>query len=113
MINFEIKNLNSVLKSLQKISITVQNEFRNKEYITTKKIFDDSQKLVPVDTGKLKKSGKVSYNKNGASTVEYKNDYAVFVHEDLNANHKKGTQAKFLEIPFIKHTKKLKKDLGI
>ena len=31
--------------------------------------------------------------------VVYDTDYAIYVHEDLNARHKKGKNAKFLERP--------------
>ena len=31
--------------------------------------------------------------------VSYATDYAVYVHEDLNANHPNGGQAKYLEQP--------------
>ncbi len=69
-------------------------------------IFDRSQELVPVDTGKLKRSGfietqteyrsgrvraAIGYGKHGSP------HYAAFVHEMVNIPHAKGTQAKFLE----------------
>lgn len=63
-----------------------------------------SQPFVPVDTGELKESGKVTADATGA-IVSYERtspegfDVATHVHEDLTANHPGGGQAKFLESP--------------
>jgi hypothetical protein len=68
--------------------------------------FAASQREVPVDTGILKNSGilsrpfldgtdlvvEISYG--GAAA-----DYALTVHEDLNARHNEGQKAKYLEDP--------------
>lgn len=57
---------------------------------------------VPVDTGALRSSGRVTNTgSNGAvpvANVEYSTDYAVYQHEALDWNHDEG-QAKFLEEP--------------
>jgi hypothetical protein len=70
-------------------------------------IFATSQYYVPVDTGKLKKSGFkevgtfrgrprgiVGYAKGGDP------HYATIVHEDMEMSHKPPTSAKFLERAF-------------
>ena len=60
----------------------------------------ESQKIVPVDTGNLKNGARTRAEGRGFDTkvtVSYQAAYAVFVHEDLNATHKKGKTAKFLE----------------
>ncbi len=62
-----------------------------------------SQLVVPVDTGNLK-GGAFTRNVGGKGfkadiVVGYVADYAVTVHEDLQAKHKKGKQAKYLEEP--------------
>lgn len=69
-------------------------------------IFEDSQMIVPVDTGALRASGQVRPPKVEGTTVEVvigyggpAVDYAIYVHEDLEANHAPGTTAKYLEIP--------------
>lgn len=61
-----------------------------------------SQRIVPVDTTNLKGSARTDSTGKGWDTkvvVHYGAgaDYAVYVHEDLNARHKKGKRAKFLE----------------
>lgn len=64
-------------------------------------ILDESQKLVPVDTGVLKDSGTVQSNKREQSvTISYNTPYARKQHEDNTLNHPKGGQAKYLERPF-------------
>ena len=60
-------------------------------------IFEVSQRLVPVDTGYLKSSGKVVKNSIGTYSVIYTAPYAVYVHEIIDNQHKFPTQAKFLE----------------
>jgi len=62
-----------------------------------------SQEIVPVLTGNLKNSA-FTRNVGGKGSdadiaVGYTANYAVFVHEDLNARHKPGKMAKYLEKP--------------
>jgi len=66
-----------------------------------------TQELVPVDTGALKKSGKLLVNEKHvgenvpAIVVTYGNDkvdYAIYQHENLDYFHNIG-QAKFIEQP--------------
>jgi len=75
-----------------------------------KPIFDESQRLVPVDKGTLKASGFVEVRKTatGASAaIGYarhgKPNYAGFVHERLDLRHAAPTQAKFLETAVNTH----------
>lgn len=60
-------------------------------------IFDISQELVPVESGRLKASGSVQEIDNGEYAIYYTVPYAVFVHEVLYNSHALPTQAKFLE----------------
>jgi hypothetical protein len=64
----------------------------------------ESMKVVPVDTSALKNSAPNVTRKEGSGfntvfIVGYGMDYAVYVHENINARHKPGKMAKFLEIP--------------
>lgn len=67
--------------------------------------FDPSQALVPVDTGKLKASGKIKLvgraADNLAVVISYDTPYAVYVHEipPSLAYHEPPTQWKFLSTP--------------
>ena len=69
-------------------------------------IFEESQELVPVKTGELKESGYLELRElSSGPVVEIgyaeggKPEYAVFVHEMVQLNHKSPTQAKFLQVP--------------
>lgn len=64
----------------------------------------ESMKIVPVDTSALKNSAPNVTRADGMGwdtvmTVGYGQEYAIYVHEDLNARHKPGKVAKFLETP--------------
>lgn len=70
----------------------------------------ESQKLVPVDTAVLKNTATTRAEGKGLKTqviVGYGTNYAIYVHEDLEARHKPGKQAKFLEEPLRKHRQRL------
>ena len=63
----------------------------------------ESQKIVPVDTTNLK-GGAFTRNIGGNGfdanvIIGYVADYAVYVHENLQARHQPGKQAKYLEQP--------------
>ena len=64
-------------------------------------ILELSQPLVPVDTGALKRSGRVEPAKNGASVLVYGGgpiNYAGYVHYILTNKHKVG-QAQYVGQP--------------
>lgn len=71
-----------------------------------------SQKLVPVDTEALKKSGRVEVKGvglNATATVEYGGSdapYAYIVHERLDIPHEPPTQARYLAdaVPKVRGT---------
>jgi len=68
-------------------------------------ILERSQELVPVDTGKLKRSAFITVTQSVSGPVAVigyarygQPHYAAFVHEMLHIPHQKGKSAKFLEI---------------
>lgn len=92
------------------------NDIPNKTMKGIKKSMDlvyiKSQPLVPVDTGKLKKSGKVVRLKNGYE-LKYQSfnkdyDYAPIQHENKHFRHRVG-QAKYLEEPVELSMEEIKK----
>jgi len=114
MIDIKIKNLNEILANITRVSVKVKNHYSELEEEIVNDIYDDSQKLVPVATGRLKDSAIVEINKNEeTSTISYNTKYAIYVHEDLNKTHLNGTTAKFLEIPFNIHTSNMKNKMEI
>lgn len=69
-------------------------------------IFEESQDEVPVDTTLLKTSGRLEFPQIEGSSVVVEisyggaaGEYALDVHEDLEARHKPGKKAKYLEDP--------------
>lgn len=70
----------------------------------------ESQKIVPVEFGVLKASANTRLEGDGLSSeaiVSYGAEYAIYVHENLEARHKPGKQAKFLETPLREKQKEL------
>jgi hypothetical protein len=67
-------------------------------------IMNASKPLVPVDTGFLVQSGHVQIPQVQGNrvtvTLGYAAEYAIYVHENLNARHTTGS-AKYLEIPYL------------
>ena len=62
----------------------------------------EAQKVVPIDTTTLKNSANTRPEGKGFDTavvVSFSTDYAVYVHENLEAKHKPGKSAKYLERP--------------
>lgn len=76
-------------------------------------VLNESKKIVPVDTGALKNSGRVELPKIGIGSIDVEityggtaAKYAWYVHEDPEATHAPGKTFKYLEIPFIAHADK-------
>lgn len=87
------------------------------------KVKKEADRLTPVETGALKASGmrwpavkgrhgasvKITYG--GPSAPRYVN-YAIYVHEILEARHAPPTQAKFLEQPMRAKVPEFRKDIS-
>lgn len=76
-------------------------------------VLNESKKIVPVDTGTLKNSGRVERpkvsQKETSIEITYGGaaaGYALFVHENPTARHAPGKTYKFLEIPAMAHADK-------
>jgi hypothetical protein len=72
----------------------------------------ESKKVVPVDTGNLRGSGDWRVEDAGweyKGRVFYTANYAIFVHENLDARHRPGKIAKYLEEPARLHQATLKR----
>jgi hypothetical protein len=73
-------------------------------------VLNESKRIVPVDLGTLKNSGKVKRPKVTKKSVEVDityggaaAPYALYVHEDPDARHADGKTFKYLERPFLAH----------
>ena len=78
------------------------------------KILEESNSKVPIDTGKLKESGYVKMNRNSNdinAEIGYTAEYALFVHENLNARHFNGS-ALFLMAAYRINESKIIQDVS-
>lgn len=61
-------------------------------------VLQESDERVPLETGALRSSGKVSVDRAGLkAAISYDTPYAVLVHEVMDNAHDAGRSAKFLE----------------
>ena len=67
-------------------------------------VLEEAKSRVPVDTGALRDSGRVEIEDNGSGPIRaritFGNEtvhYAVEVHENIQAHHPRGGEAKYLE----------------
>lgn len=99
-VNMVIAKMEKTIKAAQQGSDTAVTNL-------AQLVFARSQFYVPKDTTMLTKSGKVtvfSAGNKAVATITYGGgivDYAVYVHEDLEAKHQSPTSAKFLERALI------------
>ena len=103
--NFDPKKLGEIAKRLEQLKNddALLKSAGNVLFREATKIMNASKPLVPVDTGFLRQSGHVQppqiVGNRVTVTLGYAAEYAIYVHENLNARHKVGI-AKFLEVPF-------------
>lgn len=121
---YYIPHIKSQMNSIIKNLTTVINHI---EGVTPKAIvyglepaFKESQRLVPVDTGKLKRSGFIETKRTANGTVAAmgygrygRPTYAGFVHERLDVRHAPPTQAKFLEVAVMQHVDTFRRRVGL
>lgn len=92
------------LAELEKKIAQIPHKTMNGVKMAVEYIYDKSQPLVPVDTGRLKESGKITRLSDGYSVSyralnpENQYNYAPIQHEHLGFRHTVG-QAKYLEHP--------------
>lgn len=96
---FKIDGLREVYKDLQLTEEEIIKAALKGQKILAQNILGESQKLVPVDTGTLKRSGNIQTEDN-ITTISYNTPYALKQHEDATLNHPNGGEAKYLERPF-------------
>jgi hypothetical protein len=64
-------------------------------------LLEEANKTIPIDTGTLQRSGKVTYDKASRTVViSYDTPYAARQHEDTRLRHANGRRAKWLERTF-------------
>ena len=96
--------LNNKLKNISEVSNVVQNALLD----CGNDLQQKAQDLTPVRTGALRASAFTEADRQGRKpsiTVGFEEEYALFVHENLEAHHNNG-QAKFLEQPLKENADK-------
>jgi len=111
----EIKGLNRLIRKMDALGGNVNREIAPALFQEAEEIMGRSKELVPVDTGVLRSSGHVQRPKTDRNGVQVTlgyggpaEAYALAVHENLQASHKKGQQAKYLEQPFLEAAPRIK-----
>ena len=105
----EVKGVEAVLQAFGKARKETGKRIEDSLRQCGEILLTASLPLVPVQTGKLKGSGRVEVRGRGlaaTASVIYEAPYAIFVHENLEARHAPPTQARFLAdaIPKVRGT---------
>lgn len=112
--SFELEGADSLARLFTKVSEVGQtNALKEAMYAEAATVLEESKRIVPVDLGDLKRSGTVEAPTVSGDQIEVAityggeaSEYALIVHEDMNARHKDGQSAKYLEKPFMAHQDK-------
>lgn len=101
-----------MIKGLEEIEKNIAEQLERIEGLSVKgvrkaagEIVNRSKELTPVDTGDLKNEQFV-VNVKGGARIDVRKNYALYVHEDLEAHHEVG-QAKFLETAIVEKTDRI------
>lgn len=101
------------LKELEKKFSNIPNKTKQGTRKAIEFIYNKSQPMVPVDTGRLKASGKIIEEGNNISIIYHaenpnsKYNYAPIQHEHMRFKHRVGS-AKYLEKPIRENYDHLK-----
>lgn len=95
-----VKGVSELKKTFDKESKYLGKKFEEGLVLFGLIVQAESMRHCPVDTGALRNSHRTDKSGSGYRTVvkvSCQTAYAIFVHENLEAFHKPGTWAKFLE----------------
>lgn len=109
-LDVRVKGLGKVLRNLDSARKRVEKGVELGLKAAGEVLEEESQRLVPVETGELRDSSYTRSTGRGLDTrvyVGYSAGHAVSVHEDLGAEHDPGKSAKFLETPAREQRAKL------
>jgi hypothetical protein len=122
--SIEITGLSKILRITDKGAEVAKQAIAQGLYLEAQMAFNESQTLVPIDTGILRTSGHITSPKVTPESVEITiayggpaTDYAYIVHERIYAPsgkkvyHKPPTRAKYLETPVKRRSKGMGKRL--
>lgn len=99
----KIKGMQKVIANLKRHGIKLGRKFEAGLKSGGLLLQREAQKITPVDKNNLRPGARTRKLSGSGFTadivVEYLAEYAVYVHEDLEARHAAGTSAKYLEKP--------------
>lgn len=104
----EVVNLDKVLSAFGSLAEQLIDTAEEAAMAEAKIEFAMTQRIVPIDTTQLQKSGRIEKSEDAVVGIAYGGpagsgnntedvDYALSVHEDLEMNHAKGRSAKYVE----------------
>jgi len=96
MFSIKIKNLEGLVRGLERFPINLKREFGRAMRKSMAVLERKTKPLIPVDTGHLRKTTVPDYIRPFKSVFSTHTDYAIYVHENLQAYHRVG-EAKFME----------------
>ena len=91
-------------KGLGKLRAAIRSNISNFSEAMAEGVYRESQTEVPVDTGRLKRSGKVIRNNDKTASITYGGRdaiYAPIIHEDRSLNLRNG-KAGYLRDPLLR-----------
>jgi hypothetical protein len=107
--NRPVEGVEQVNKRILNLIRALPDEIDRATMVEVSDILTEAKRQTPVEFGNLKDSGVITeLSTRGSHEMEYQISfggtepsiqYAVFVHEDLEAKHPRGGNAKFLENP--------------
>lgn len=108
-VGFDLRGVARATRRLTAMQGAVRRAAQHALVIEAETIMAEAKRETPVDTGTLRASGRVSPPSMSLGNVSIDltfggpaREYAIYVHEDLNATHVNGN-AKFLEGPVKRH----------
>ena len=99
MANFQLVGVAKVTAAISRLAQTMPVAAAQALNEVAELTMTSSKEQTPVEFGVLKASGKVDRATAAdlKATLSYGTEYALIVHENLNARHAPGTNAKYLE----------------
>ena len=107
----ELQGIDKVLRNLEKINRKVEANLSESLKKGGDMVLDGSRKITPIDTGRMIQESDVKKITDFYYQVRYNEDYALYVHEDLEASHPSG-QAKFLQTATNDKGREVIKNIG-
>lgn len=89
------------VKTNKNLAPTIRKAGMRGVAIAAEHVLGEALKIVPIEEHILEESGTVTTDPDDLkAAIVFTAPYAVPVHEDMNARHDPGRQAKYLEAPF-------------